>query len=180
MEPHNDDINLKYERIDTYAIKCSGNQNERDELSFTKSLTGQMTSDLKQLTQQQHLQLRHPQTQQQQQYVQPVKRYRFEGNVYHDCSYSDVKTVVHTLNINITSRRKGPRGGVAVPFPVRLHAMLEHHNQERKYDHHDSSDDRKLVVCWQPHGRSFRINDVKQFVLSVMPRYAELFLKLVV
>jgi hypothetical protein len=101
-------------------------------------------------------------------YDQPIQQYRFDGSVYHDCSYTDVTTVARTLNINKTSKRKGPRGGVAVPFPVRLHMMLEGitSNQTNPEDNICIAS----IVSWQPHGRSFRIHDVKKFVSLVMPR----------
>jgi len=59
------------------------------------------------------------------------------------------------------ANRRGPRGGVVVPFPERLYDML------RDADPLGFDD----VVSWQPHGRCFIIHDPKRFVDDVMPRY---------
>jgi hypothetical protein len=56
-----------------------------------------------------------------------------------------------------TNKLKGPRGGVAVAFPARLHRMLSL----------DAEDD---VVSWQPHGRNFCVHNRDAFVEVVMPR----------
>lgn len=53
--------------------------------------------------------------------------------------------------------RKGPRGGVTTPFPVKLHMLLEHN----EYEH---------IISWQPHGRCFLLHDPKKFLEIVMPR----------
>jgi hypothetical protein len=53
------------------------------------------------------------------------------------------------------------RGGVAVPFPPRLHEMLEM-VQEEGLEH---------IVSWQPHGRCFLVHDPKGFVDIVLPKY---------
>lgn len=58
-------------------------------------------------------------------------------------------------------KRRGPRGGVVVPFPERLYTML---NQVEK----DGEED---VVSWQPHGRCFIVHQPKKFVEEVMPKY---------
>ena len=55
-------------------------------------------------------------------------------------------------------KRRGPRGGVAQPFPEKLHLML-------------SSVDRDDIVSWQPHGRCFVVHNAKAFVTLVMPKY---------
>ncbi len=54
-------------------------------------------------------------------------------------------------------QRKGPRGGVTTPFPVKLHMLLE----ENEYAD---------IISWQPHGRCFLLHDPKQFLEVVMPR----------
>mmetsp|Transcript_22427 Transcript_22427/g.48798 ORF Transcript_22427/g.48798 Transcript_22427/m.48798 type:complete len:412 (+) Transcript_22427:133-1368(+) len=56
------------------------------------------------------------------------------------------------------SRRKG---GVAVAFPLKLHAILD--QVERDGLGH--------VISWQPHGRCFVIHQPKVFVSTVMPKY---------
>ena len=53
------------------------------------------------------------------------------------------------------------RGGVAVPFPWRLHEMLE--------DSHREGND--WIVSWAPHGRSFTVQKPKIFVEKIMPTY---------
>lgn len=46
------------------------------------------------------------------------------------------------------------RGGVATPFPWKLHDMLENVDEDG-YAH---------IVSWQPHGRCFAIHKPKEFV----------------
>lgn len=53
------------------------------------------------------------------------------------------------------------KGGVVVPFPVKLHSMLD------KIE----ADGLGHVVSWQPHGRCFVVHDTKEFVRHVMPVY---------
>jgi HSF-type DNA-binding len=53
------------------------------------------------------------------------------------------------------------KGGVTVPFPWKLHNML---------DAMDSEGDHSIVQ-WQPHGRAFVVHDPKQFVSIIMPKY---------
>ena len=52
------------------------------------------------------------------------------------------------------------RGGVAVAFPMKLHAVLDQ----------VEADGLSHVVSWQPHGRCFVIHDPKEFVEHVMPK----------
>ena len=60
-----------------------------------------------------------------------------------------------------SGKRKGPRGGVAVPFPEKLHKMLSN-IEEDGYGH---------IISWQPHGRCFAVHNPKEFVEQVMPLY---------
>jgi HSF-type DNA-binding len=53
------------------------------------------------------------------------------------------------------------KGGVPVPFPWRLHDMLDAMEQKGKGD----------IVTWQPHGLAFLVKDPKAFVEDVMPHY---------
>lgn len=55
------------------------------------------------------------------------------------------------------------KGGVTVPFPMKLHNMLEH----------ISLNDPTLaeIVSWQPHGRCFLVKDIKTFTSDVLPRF---------
>lgn len=57
--------------------------------------------------------------------------------------------------------KRGARGGVVKPFPLKLHEML------------DQIEDEGLasVVCWQPHGRAFMVRKPREFVEYVMPKY---------
>lgn len=57
--------------------------------------------------------------------------------------------------------KRGPRGGVYDPFPLKVHRMLE----QTKTEALDS------VVSWLEHGRAFKIHDPKAFVETVMPRF---------
>lgn len=58
-------------------------------------------------------------------------------------------------------KRRGPRGGVAVPFPEKLHVMLS------SVEHDGNSH----IVSWQAHGRCFVVHKPKEFVSTVMPKY---------
>jgi hypothetical protein len=58
-------------------------------------------------------------------------------------------------------KRRGHRGGVAVPFPEKLHYMLGCMDEEETAD----------IVNWQPHGRCFTVHKPKEFVEDIMPRY---------
>ena len=52
------------------------------------------------------------------------------------------------------------KGGVAVPFPLKLHELLEK-AEEENLTH---------IVSWQSHGRAFVVHDPKMFVRYLMPR----------
>jgi hypothetical protein len=58
-------------------------------------------------------------------------------------------------------KRRGHCGGVAVPFPEKLHHMLSCMDEEATAD----------IVNWQPHGRCFTVHKPKEFVEDIMPRY---------
>jgi hypothetical protein len=60
------------------------------------------------------------------------------------------------------------KGGVACPFPWRLHEMLEAATREGMED----------IVSWQPHGRSFTVYKPKEFVGKILQRYVCLLLLL--
>lgn len=53
-----------------------------------------------------------------------------------------------------------PRGGVACPFPWKLHEMLE-------FVH---SNDMEHIVSWDEKGTAFSVNDVPVFVKSILPK----------
>jgi len=56
------------------------------------------------------------------------------------------------------------RGGVAIPFPLKLHGMLEKAMAEGHGD----------VVSWQPHGRCFVVHKPQEFQEIVLPMYFKL------
>lgn len=53
------------------------------------------------------------------------------------------------------------RGGVATPFPWKLHEMLDDSSKEHNEE----------IVGWCPHGRSFIVHKPKIFVEKIMPTY---------
>lgn len=59
----------------------------------------------------------------------------------------------------VTSRR--PRGGVAEPFPEKLHRML---NEVVADGHGD-------IVSFYAHGRAFGVHDMDRFCSEIMPKY---------
>jgi len=61
----------------------------------------------------------------------------------------------------LNSVKRDPRGGVPVPFPLKLHELLDTIEADGHAD----------VLSWQPHGRSFRVHKTKEFVEMVMPQY---------
>ena len=78
---------------------------------------------------------------------------------YRDYFTADLKKVREELQIP-KCKRKGPRGGVVSPFPVKLYSMLE----ETK------ADGLEHIVAWQVHGRCFMIHDAAAFVSDILPR----------
>lgn len=52
------------------------------------------------------------------------------------------------------------KGGVACPFPWRVHHMLQAAEKEGLQD----------IVSWQPHGRAFLVRKPKEFVEKILPR----------
>lgn len=61
----------------------------------------------------------------------------------------------------ITKLKRGPRGGVYDPFPLKLHRMLD----QTLADGLDS------VVSWLSHGRAFKIHEPKVFADIIMPKF---------
>lgn len=59
------------------------------------------------------------------------------------------------------------KGGVATPFPYRLHIMLDTMDTEAAKGNTRG----KSIVGWQPHGRAFKVHDVKKFVDTIMPHF---------
>lgn len=53
------------------------------------------------------------------------------------------------------------RGGVAIPFPMKLHDLLENAGKNGLSD----------IISWCPHGRCFVVHNSREFVQSVMPKW---------
>ena len=62
------------------------------------------------------------------------------------------------------SERAVPKGGVACPFPWRLHEMLKVAAEEGL----------QHVVSWAPHGKAFTVHQPSEFVEKIMTRYVEI------
>ena len=76
-----------------------------------------------------------------------------------------VHSVVPDRDFNYTashdSERAIAKGGVACPFPWRLHEMLKVATEEG-LEH---------VVSWAPHGKAFIVHQPTVFVDKIMTRY---------
>jgi len=89
----------------------------------------------------------------------PYKDYlSYHGNLIMERSYSDHAADL-TLEPNLIKYKA--KGGVIVPFPVKLHEMLD------KIE----SDGLANVVSWASHGRCFCVHKPKEFVNHIMPHY---------
>lgn len=77
-------------------------------------------------------------------------RHRRVVHAYHDHA-TDAPSVIPHIT----------RGGVKMPFPVRLHNMLS--GVEAQGLTH--------IVSWQPHGRSFLVHKSREFTDHIMPQY---------
>lgn len=55
------------------------------------------------------------------------------------------------------------KGGVAIPFPMKLHIMLDHIDQ--------AEPELSNIIRWQPHGRCFLVKKPKEFAANVLPRF---------
>lgn len=89
----------------------------------------------------------------------PYKDYlSYHGSLIMERSYSDHAADL-TLEPNLIKYKA--KGGVIVPFPVKLHEMLN------KIE----SDGLAHVVSWASHGRCFCVHKPKEFVNHIMPRY---------
>jgi hypothetical protein len=66
----------------------------------------------------------------------------------------------HANDVEVERKHTPARGGVIIPFPLKLHAMLEAVEKEG-LEH---------VVSWQPHGRCFVVRDAKAFV-PILDKY---------
>eukprot|EP00980_Cylindrotheca_fusiformis_P009177 scaffold1996_cov127-Cylindrotheca_fusiformis.AAC.14 len=84
----------------------------------------------------------------------------FVEHNYHD-HYYDPVIVEPAADINGSQKRRVHRGGVATPFPEKLHFMLS------RVDFEGASH----IVSWQPHGRCFIVHKPKEFVEKIMPKF---------
>jgi HSF-type DNA-binding len=72
--------------------------------------------------------------------------------------YDDRTTGDNTSHAVVTPIAKG---GVACPFPWRLHEMLEYvHTNEMEH-----------IASWDDKGKAFTVHDSKAFVSRILPRY---------
>ena len=86
----------------------------------------------------------------------PRERHVIQHN-YHDHAM-DVTNIEETIGLDAPIKKKG---GVAVPFPLKLHELLEKVEEEGQ----------QHIVSWQPHGRAFVVREPKTFVADLMPRF---------
>jgi hypothetical protein len=98
----------------------------------------------------------------------PRYKENVQGRTYVDHTYidhlhdaPDIPTTISLTDLAAKNITKGPRGGVSVAFPKRLHEMLSTVAEEG-LDH---------IVSWQPHGRCFLVHNKKRFVEEIMPRF---------
>ena len=75
--------------------------------------------------------------------------------VQHD--YHDYAAVQAPSEAPVLKRK---RGGVLLPFPLKLHLVLEK-AEAQGFAH---------IISWQPHGRCFIIHQPKRFVQEIMPK----------
>lgn len=81
-------------------------------------------------------------------------------------SRTQLKMVDNSFNFAATIEEDEviAKGGVACPFPWRLHEMLKVAAKEGMED----------IVSWAPHGRAFTVHKPKEFEECLMKRYVEL------
>ena len=78
-----------------------------------------------------------------------------------DYSYHDYSHEMDDPSNIIEDPKRKHKGGIAVPFPLRLHQLLEDIQQ----DGHAS------IISWLPHGRAFIVHKPKEFVSEILPNY---------
>jgi hypothetical protein len=79
---------------------------------------------------------------------------------YEDVVTSSIPAVQRLLVPAAVSKRKGPRGGVSNPFPLKLYEMLVGLESEGLAS----------IAAWREHGRCFAITDLDGFVRTVVTR----------
>jgi hypothetical protein len=99
--------------------------------------------------------------------TQPQKQYEHSDmlsgkHIYTDHATVRVENPLHDPPLEFLSVDRQPaKGGVTIPFPLKLHEMLDQ----------IEADGLANVISWQPHGRCFVVHDPKSFSESVMPTY---------
>lgn len=93
-----------------------------------------------------------------QHHASPAKRVLVD-HTYIDHLHDPPTANIEAIDIH-DSKSKGPRGGVTVAFPEKLHQMLSQVDEEGL----------SQVVSWQPHGRCFLVHRKREFIDEVMPR----------
>jgi len=78
-----------------------------------------------------------------------------------DHTYHDYSNEIDDHMDMIDDPRRKNKGGVAIPFPFKLHQLLE----DTEKNGHES------IISWQPHGRSFVVHKPKEFVAEILPTY---------
>ena len=98
----------------------------------------------------------------------PRYKENVQGRTYVDHTYTDhlhdapdIPTTITLSELAAKNMSKGPRGGVSVAFPLKLHQMLSTVEEEGL----------DYIVSWQPHGRCFLVHHKKRFVDEIMPRF---------
>ena len=95
-----------------------------------------------------------------QRHASPAKRVLVD-HTYIDHMHDPPAASIEAIDIQDGKNApKGPRGGVTVAFPEKLHQMLSQ-IEEEGLSH---------VVSWQPHGRCFLVHRKRDFIDDVMPR----------
>ncbi len=79
---------------------------------------------------------------------------------YHDHAFEPVDFDEFVLDHDTSCAIK-KKGGVSIPFPLKLHDLLEK-AEEEGLNH---------IVSWQPHGRAFVVHEPKKFVSQLMHRF---------
>lgn len=89
-----------------------------------------------------------------------ISTYRLK-NMSHPTTTSAIAVVTASINDGSSSSnqksKKGPRGGIYDPFPLKFHRALEQIRDEGM----------ESIVSWVPHGRAFKIHKPKVFAATI-------------
>mmetsp|Transcript_9908 Transcript_9908/g.21579 ORF Transcript_9908/g.21579 Transcript_9908/m.21579 type:complete len:354 (+) Transcript_9908:426-1487(+) len=92
---------------------------------------------------------------------------------YHDRAHEVPSSTTTTTSLDEWQQRgNNHKNHDAVPFPLKLHDLLERveQNNNNNDDDHNTTDESQLI-SWQPHGRCFVIHRPAAFVEHILPRY---------